>query len=211
MLHIYVAHCKANCYQEVIRDYLHYLPTRIINKARLFRLEIDSCRYLLGKILLARGLEMMGYTNVSLDDVRVSSFNKPYFSDSIYFNISHSGNYVVCGVSTEYELGIDLEEMRSIDIHDFKQGFTDREWDYIINSPDPVPTFYQLWTKKEAVIKADGRGLHISLLSFDVINEPVMLDSKQWSTKSLFIADGYATHVATSEDIRNNYLIRQII
>ena len=39
----------------------------------------------------------------------IDKFGKPYFENSdIYFNISHSGNYVVAAVS-EHEIGVDIQ------------------------------------------------------------------------------------------------------
>ncbi len=77
------------------------------------------------------------------------------------FNISHSGNRVVCILSTQGRVGIDLEETGDIAIDDFQSQFTTAEWAAITGSSMPLQTFYHYWTAKESLIKADGKGLQI--------------------------------------------------
>ena len=181
------------------------------SKLDAFKFDIDKQHYLLGKILLLQGMQAVGNTNCRLEDLHYTEFNKPYFSNGFHFNISHSGNYVLCVISDHYEVGIDIEEIKSININEFSDCFTQNEWDCIRNSDTILSSFYTYWTRKEAIMKADGRGMHIPLMSFEVFNNPSLVDSNSWYTKELTVADGYVAHLATNKDIRENYSIQQII
>ena len=55
--------------------------------------------------------KMLDYFNIKMPEIYTTSNGKPYFKDSnIFFNYSHSKNYVACVIST-YEVGIDIEEI----------------------------------------------------------------------------------------------------
>jgi phosphopantetheinyl transferase len=63
-----------------------------------------------------------------------------------------------------------------------KGFFTTRERGYIASSEDQSKAFFEIWTKKEAYIKHQGKGISISFTSFDVLDERIsqnMLTIKQ--------------------------------
>jgi 4'-phosphopantetheinyl transferase len=211
MVYIYTACCNYNDYSDVVNGYMQYFPESLMSKASSFKFERDSHRYVLGKILLIKGITLLGYNDLTLDDLHFDEFKKPYFANDLNFNISHSGDYVLCGLSRKCRVGIDLEEISNIDRRDFLGCFTEREWSHINNANDPLRTFYQFWTKKEAVIKADGRALHIPLSSFEVINDAAAIDTRQWYITELAIADNYSAHLATDIKINDEYSIQQLV
>lgn len=90
--------------------------------------------------------------------------------DKFYFNISHSGKYVVVGISTE-NIGVDIEEIKEIEYEEIaKNFFTNNEIEYINknNEKKQLDKFYEIWTLKESYIKNRGQGLSIVLDSFDI-------------------------------------------
>jgi 4'-phosphopantetheinyl transferase len=211
MVYVFTAGSTAYSLSEIIRDYKAYLPVWCIEKAGRYAFEKDACHFLLGKLLFLKGLRKLGYCNVGLDDIRFTTFRKPYLNNGLSFNISHSGKFVVCALSKTCKVGIDLEEVKFIEINSFSSCFSAGEWSYLTNSADPLSAFYKLWTKKEAVIKADGRGLHIPLSCFEVINSNVSINSCNWFIKELSIAKGYIAHIATDRDVCDNYFIEPLI
>ncbi|MBQ6893177.1 MAG: 4'-phosphopantetheinyl transferase superfamily protein [Oscillospiraceae bacterium] len=91
---------------------------------------------------------------------------KPYFKDiPLKFSVSHSGRCVILAVS-DREIGADVQYMaeRSLDIA--KRYFTDKEREYVGGD---IIRFYEIWTKKEAYAKWDGRGFALAR-SIDVTN-----------------------------------------
>jgi len=79
-----------------------------------------------------------------------------------------------------------------------RHNFTETETSSLEAIADPETrhrTFYRYWTRKEAVLKADGRGLIASLASFDVSFESLhqhpirMRESKGDQGKLFFVSD----------------------
>ena len=92
---------------------------------------------------------------------------KPYLSDypELYINLSHSGNYAVCAGS-DYEVGIDIQQMRRANFRIAERFFTKQECEYISGSES---RFFELWSKKESYVKATGSGITVPLNSFSVL------------------------------------------
>ena len=58
---------------------------------------------------------------LSEKDIVYSDFGKPYLNSQPYkFNVSHSGDWVVCSVGNS-KIGVDIEEIKNIDINAWKE------------------------------------------------------------------------------------------
>ena len=92
-------------------------------------------------------------------------------ADAVQFNLTHSDDRAVLGVSDGRELGVDLEKIRSIEAVEISRRFffgSERE---AIESATPErreSIFYRYWVAKEAVLKAQGIGLGFPLDHFRV-------------------------------------------
>ena len=94
---------------------------------------------------------------------------KPYLAGHpIHFNLTHAGDLALLAVSPTQRLGIDLEPIRPMpDALSLAREFHPNE-QARINATHPDPqTFFTLWTRKEAYVKATGEGLSRPLASFD--------------------------------------------
>jgi 4'-phosphopantetheinyl transferase len=184
---------------EDFRRLLDQLPAALQPRILRYRRWEDAHANLLGKHLLRLALEKAG-TAAGLDELQYTPENKPYIPGAPHFNISHSGNRVVCLLSTNGRVGIDIEVIHPIGFHDFQTQFTTKEWTTIHTAPEPVTAFYRFWTAKESLIKADGRGLQIPLLQLDVSDAgPIHLDGATWQLRPLAFFPGYAAHIAFEE------------
>lgn len=136
-------------------------------KERLARMRFDKDRWalLLGRALLAVGLREYGCGNgiSMLSRVSYSAYGRPFLSGGPEFSISHSGHYVVCALSDEGRVGIDLERVRPIDPAEFTSHLTAQERSRIEAAGDAPAELLRIWCAKESAIKADGRGLSIAL------------------------------------------------
>ena len=117
--------------------------------------------------------------------IRYSEYHRPFDPGGIDFNISHSGNQVVCALSASCRLGIDLEAIRPLDLAVFREYMTQGEWAAIHGSADPSREFHRFWTRKEAVVKALGAGLHIPLQEVDVRESEVNAGGVRWRLSDL--------------------------
>ncbi len=81
-------------------------------------------------------------------------------SDPIHFNVSHAGNYILIAIN-DCPVGVDVEHIDASFSYQnvLSFSFNQQEIDFVENSKLPNQTFYQLWTRKECLLKATGKGL----------------------------------------------------
>ncbi|MEO5573861.1 MAG: 4'-phosphopantetheinyl transferase superfamily protein [Gammaproteobacteria bacterium] len=140
-----------------------------------------------------------------------NAYGKPalaseFCSSDLRFNISHSNDIAVYAISTGRDLGIDIEYMRPLPDQDSiaEQFFSPKEVADLHSLPLHLQetAFYTCWTRKEAYIKAMGKGLSIDLDEFDVELRPGLPasllsvkndpgEAARWSLQELIPADGY--------------------
>jgi 4'-phosphopantetheinyl transferase len=133
----------------------------------------------------------------------------PARAATIHFNLTHSADRALLGVSAGRELGIDLEKVRAdIEAHAISRHyFFGSERDAIAASATPDTTFFRYWVAKEAVLKAQGIGLGFPLDHFQVAFvpgedaatvhslDPVAL-SGDWTVRLLSCESGWLAAVA---------------
>lgn len=88
---------------------------------------------------------------------------KPYFKNhSIKFNLSHSGEYVFCGVS-DGEIGVDIQEIKEAkEVSLAKRFFSEGECTLLKrcrNEEERSRMFFSMWVRKEAYGKLTGQGI----------------------------------------------------
>ena len=92
-----------------------------------------------------------------------ASINRP----ALKFNLSHSEDLLLMAVSLEYDLGIDVESIEpgfdqaAVSKHFF--AVEEMDWLQSLAPDQQAEAFFQLWTCKEAALKADGSGLRRNL------------------------------------------------
>ncbi len=159
-------------FDKYFMEYLSFeRRIRIFN----FTNEADKKRSLLAELLIKK--ETNEHTGIPVDKVRIgfNQYGKPYIPNTrnFKFNVSHSGSFVVIAVN-KYSIGIDIEQIKEIDMAIAKRFFTGNEYAFIESlekSADRIDAFYQLWTLKESYIKATGKGLRIPLNSFEFLTK----------------------------------------
>lgn len=138
-------------------------------------------------------------------------YGKPYLTaGGLEFNLSHSGDRVAISVARS-GVGVDLEEVKvqPIDVGLVSECFTESEQHWLERcTDDPYRGFFRLWTLKEAVLKADGRGLgagcHQAALhmSSEGDSATVVLGNVTWRAYELQAGSDFCLAVAARE-IRN--------
>jgi 4'-phosphopantetheinyl transferase len=184
---------------DLIDDYKNLIPNVpefIQKQVNSYVKENDQKRCLFGKLVLRKLLMEGGYSKRVLDEIKIDENNRPYINQDIDFNISHSGNYVICAISMQSRIGIDIEEIKNIDINEIKEiVFNDEDDKRFQNTQTPLELFYDTWTLKEAALKADGKGLMMPLKDIEIYNEKLLCCNQLWSFEKLNINESYSAYV----------------
>jgi 4'-phosphopantetheinyl transferase len=155
------------------------------------------------------------YSGIAPQDLEFSfnEFGKPDLANyrtPLRFNLSHTKELSVLAICLDAEVGIDVEAVRPMDDwRDIAQSHFSRSEIAALEKTEPADqqnAFFRCWTRKEAFIKAHGRGLSMPLDSFAVSMEaeaPELLEcawdkeeTMRWSLLSLDVAARFAGAVA---------------
>lgn len=105
-------------------------------------------------------------------DARIAceKFGKPYLPDhpNAHFNISHSGQFVVCAVCNT-PIGIDVQEIIPYRPDIAKKVCNNTELVQIEAAENRSVEFTKIWTRKEAAVKKSGLGIGCDL-SFEILS-----------------------------------------
>ena len=149
---------------------------------------------LCGRLLLLYGLEELGYEGWTVGHskgterasgdfpgireslkelegaLKRGPYGKPYLAGypDIHFNISHSGGYGVCAISS-MPCGVDIQEKRAVrSKRMIERTMNAQEQRQILEAEDSTKEFIKLWTYKESCIKLSGKGLHQDMRTMKV-------------------------------------------
>ncbi len=166
----------------------------------------DKERYLTSKFFLRTILSKWVGTAPHQVDFITHELKKPTVK-GVEFNISHTGDYIIIGVSPEI-IGVDLELIdQSFDFESILDiTFSKEEIDFIgIDQINPAK-FYTLWTRKEAILKAGGEGASNNLHLITCLNEIVSRRNTTFKLHSFAIDDKYVASTAVTLNTMNfNY------
>jgi len=185
-------------------------------RASRFRFGKHRDRFIAGRGILRKLLA--DYLNGKPDEIRFeySANGKPFlagpFAESgLFFNIAHSESLALIGVTELGPIGVDIEKIRSVANADelVERFFSARENLLFQSLPaaQRENAFFNLWTRKEAWLKATGEGIGHLLNRVEVTflpEEPVQLFalpedlgmSSDWALRELSPANGFIGAVA---------------
>lgn len=89
------------------------------------------------------------------------------------YNLSHSGDYVLCSVSTgqKEKVGCDIEEMKEPNLKIAGRFFCPAEYEQIAGEKNKAlqrEFFYRYWVLKESFAKATREGLALGMDTFEI-------------------------------------------
>lgn len=194
-------------------------------RAERFYLQLHRDRFIVGRGVLRQILA--NYLQIQPTEVNFSynSYGKPRLiianQEPLRFNLSHSQELALIAVTQDCDIGVDLEYIRS----DFPceeiaaKFFSKTEFTVLRSLPSHLQTtaFFTCWTRKEAFIKATGKGLSLPLDKFDVSllpGEPAKLlhtawdetEAQRWTLQATIPDAGYVGALAVAG---KNHNLRQ--
>jgi 4'-phosphopantetheinyl transferase len=158
---------RASFLDRVGRDWLELHERRHLANLR----PVLQHEYLAARALCRLALSY--YTKINPADWRFKSetHGKPRIAQprqhtSLYFNLTHTTDLIICLVTRVGEVGIDAESLaRRVDIDDITKHFfapAEKRSLAKLQPKDRTKRFFEIWVLKEAYLKGRGRGLSIS-------------------------------------------------
>lgn len=126
---------------------------------------------------------------------------KPYlrFHPGLHFNISHSGEWVICALGS-VEVGIDIQYHRKIQVEKTAEKIcnpTERsQMDAASDAARKQQELFRIWTKKESYLKYTGEGIRRDLRE---------LTYKGCRFYPLEVPEGYTATLCISDGCGNTF------
>ncbi len=191
---------------------LAFLSPEEHDRANRFHFPLHRHRFIAARITLRYLLSL--YLDSPPDKIvfSYSEYKKPYLATHphLFFNIAHSHDIALYAFTLNHTIGVDIEKIREhYEEAIAKRYFSPYEYQSLMQLPKEAKAmaFYRLWSRKEALTKAIGKGLHIPLSNFSVsINENVEtinLENDTWTLVSLPLYSDYQSAIASNQSIKN--------
>jgi len=161
--------------RDLERAYDRLLTPDERERCERFAFERDRRQFLAGRSLLRIVLSKYAAIPPHLWRFSVNEYGKPRIESpaagpDLRFSVTHTPSVAAVAVAVGLRVGLDAECVsRSTDWQTVAENyFTPEEWGYLTSLPDADQRagFFQIWTLKEALLKALGRGLSIPLNAF---------------------------------------------
>lgn len=154
--------------QNKVSMYTNILMDDEIEKARRFHYKKDKDNYIICRGALRNLISSSIDINPQEIIFKYNSFGKPELSLSqnikgLKFNLSHSGDLCLIAVTNDLDIGVDIEKVSYIEnCSSIAQNFFSESEIMLLrfaSNDERQELFYNLWTQKEALVKASGKGL----------------------------------------------------
>lgn len=197
---------------EYLEFYQSILADHELKRARKFKFERDQQAFIIARGTLR--IILSHYLNLSPEQIKFkySSKGKPSLDQDpspLYFNLSHAHEKAIYAIAPEENIGIDIEYIREIEVLSLAKRFfcnSEYRWLNSLDSEAQYSAFFQLWTCKEAYLKATGEGL-VGLQEVEIVTPldshlkilKISQDSalaKNWTLQSIETAENYLATLA---------------
>ncbi len=197
---IHIFRLSVNSHLKQLDIYTKILDSEEILRASAFYKNEDRERFIICRAVLKKLLGLYLKRSPELIKIIPGQNKKPVIKDDRYlhFNVSHSKDCIAFAVA-DTDTGIDVEYMdENFNYHSIEEMcFTPAEINYIKESSIPVNEFFKLWTRKEALLKADGQGLNNDMNKLNCLKDFHVSEIK---------GSHYNNYVINSFKIEKNYI-----
>ncbi len=196
-------------YQESVCDLSTFLSPSERDRSDRYHFEKDRNRFIICRTLLK--ILLAEYTGLETDKITLESDanKKPYLASHpyVFFNVAHSGDYALIAIAKS-PIGIDIEYVnKSFDYTEILPNiFNEIEIEEVDKSPTKHLAFYDFWTRKEAIVKAIGKGIDDDFSKTPVTNGFHSMSSslvgniKEIKVFSFHVNEDYVGALAITDD-----------
>ena len=182
-----------------------------LNRASLLKSDRARNRFIAGRGSLRTVLSF--YLDNAPEDIQLEcgEHGKPFLADNcknLRFNLAHSGELLLVAVTAGVEVGVDIEKAEAgkpfFDMA--KLAFSSQEQKKLLEIHEShlqMDAFYRCWVRKEACMKACGRGFSLPSNSFDVSmlageqsQQIVRCNQTGWQVLDVTVPQGYYAALA---------------
>jgi 4'-phosphopantetheinyl transferase len=187
-------------------------------RAGRFRFPVDRERFVVARAELRRILGAYLRTEPELLKFAYNEYGKPALlhpaaGRKLSFNLSHSQNIAIYGLTLERDIGVDVEWQRSdLDYDEIARSYfslSERAQLRALPAGRKAAAFFAGWARKEAFIKAKGLGVSYPLDQFSVCLDPGRHtdllrscdepgEAERWSLRALSFDRDYAAAVCVA-------------
>ena len=184
-IHLWSCFCDEITDSGLLSKYNSLMEEHEKTRHQRFHFEKHQHQYLVTRALVRTVLSL--YADIEPDQWRFTKnqYGRPEISPlvpgqkpylNLRFNLSHADGLIICGVTTNREIGVDVENLtRSNDLLGIADRyFSSTEVKDLFSQPAYRQTqrFFDYWTLKESYIKARGMGLSLPLDQFSFHIQP---------------------------------------
>ena len=174
-------------------------------RAQRYYHETDQNRFIICRGLLKVLLSQ--HTTLPISEIKLSydTNKKPHLAShpTLFFNLAHSKDYAIIALSNR-PIGVDIEYINAHDdaLNNLSSIFNEAEIAYISTSEQKHRAFYTLWTRKEALVKALGKGIDDdfnkipSTHGLHRVAASLLGSTESWSVQDITIASNYWSAIA---------------
>jgi 4'-phosphopantetheinyl transferase len=217
---VHVWRADLDLLDTLVQELQRLLAADELDRAAKFYFERGQKRFIVGRALLRIILSRYLDIKPELLHFSYNKHGKPALiaqdnQEGLRFNLSHCDGTILYAITRDREIGVDLERVRATVEHQriAERIFSPKELATIYDLPAEMKleAFFRGWTRKEAYIKARGKGLAMPLDGFEVLQGSgalsISLNSREnlhevahWTLRDLEPGSGYVGALAVQGD-----------
>jgi len=215
---LYVVQIREEIDKNKLDQGLDLLDEEELRVYHRYQVEFKKVEFLAGRVLLKTQLaHRLGFEPRNIHFGK-NEYGKLFLRDhdykklnNIYFNLSHADKVIVCAMTTIGDIGVDVEHVCKDHLAIMPRVFNETEMASVHaqqSAEEKYRSFYRLWTRKEAHMKAIGMGFSLSPLSFSVPIQHGQVVHGEWEYYTAQPIEHYMLSTAIQNPLKHDIQYR---
>ncbi len=149
-------------YSTLIFKLSNFLDEIEVTRSQKYHFENDRKAFIIRRALLKVVLAKHTGSEIKRIKLDYHENKKPYLAShpSVYFNVSHTKKYALIVIG-ERPVGVDVEQLDELNDYSdtINNIFNQKDRAILKTAKSPKKAFFMFWTRKEAIVKATGKGI----------------------------------------------------